>query len=341
VLRTTLICAPAAANDFSELVAHCAGPELTPSTAPAAAMPVVGHRFVKGASFDSRTFVGDAGRMRSVTTCGVLLLACSQPRLIHVPPTSDQPGVDILQPDSNEEFKSARFSPDGTHIAFHSVISGTRDIVGIMRTDATEKMELATTNSNITSVAWSPDGTFIYFTSDTGIEEVAPTGAGGVTHVTDAPNATELDVSADGAALLWIRTPDTLMSLQRNQTGATAQEQMHHGRYPRFDEDGAVPGFVYVGENGTQHPLQRDILGTGGQSGFVTMDLGAFPSVSVLGQNLFVITSMAGIERVTQAGVRSPISSEKKAMNVDASADGKHVLYVVSDSPELNIASGF
>jgi hypothetical protein len=102
-----------------------------------------------------------------------------------------------------------------------------------------------------------------------------------------------------------------------------------------------VPGFVYVGENGTQHPLQRDILGTGGQSGFVTMDLGAFPSVSVLGTDLFVITSMAGIERVTQGGVRSPISAEKKAMNVDASADGKHVLYVVSDSPELNIASGF
>jgi dipeptidyl aminopeptidase/acylaminoacyl peptidase len=296
---------------------------------------------VKSASFDSRTFVGDVVRMRSVTTWCVLLLACGQPRLIHIAATSDQPGVDILQPDSNEEFKSARFSPDGTHIAFHSVIAGTRDIVGIMKTDATEKMELATTNSPITSVAWSPDGKFIYFTSDTGIEEIAPNGAGGVTHVTDALDATELDVSADGAALLWIKTPDTLVSLQRNQTGATAKEEMHHGRYPRFDENGAVPGFVYVGENGTEHPLQIDILGTGGKSGFVTMDLGAFPSVSVLSLDVFVITSMAGIERVTQGGMRSPISSEKKAMNVDASADGKHVVYVVSDAPGLNIASGF
>ena len=45
------------------------------------------------------------------------------------------------------------------------------------------------------------------------------------------------------------------------------------------------------------HPLERDILGSGGRSGYVTMDLGAFPSVSVLGLNEYVITSATGIER--------------------------------------------
>ena len=76
-------------------------------------------------------------------------------------------------------------------------------------------------------------------------------------------------------------------------------------------------------------------------SGYVTMDVGAFPSVSVLGANQYVITSPAGIERVTQQGARSPISDEKSAMNVDASLDGLHVLYVVSGKSSLFVAAGF
>jgi hypothetical protein len=271
----------------------------------------------------------------------MLAAGCDNSRLRHVPPTPNAPGVDELMPDPDQVFKSARFSPDAGQIAFHVSIGTDRESVGVMNRDGSELKLLTDTHSALTSVAWAPDGTFIYFTSDKGIEQMAPTG-GAVTHVVDATTATELDVSANGAWLLWVSNDNQLTSLKRNQAGATPTVEAHLGHYPRFDENGAVPGFVYVGDDGQGHrPLERDILGTGGRSGFVTMDLGAFPSVSVLGGNQYVITSTAGIERVTQAGQRSPISDEKAAMNVDASLDGLHVVYVVSGKTSLFVASGF
>ena len=280
--------------------------------------------------------------MKLLPTAALLCLcACETSRIKRIEATATSPGIDEVQPDPNQEFKSGRFSPDGQRIAFHALMDGKRDVVGVMNLDGTKLKELATTNSALTSVAWSPDGTFIYFTGPQGIEQIEAAG-GTSSHVTDATEATELDVSLDGAWLLWVGAGNTLTSLQRNKPGALATEEAHHGRYPRFDENGAVPGFVYVGYDGNVgHPLQRDILGSGGLSGFVTMDLGAFPSVAVLGMSTYVITSPAGIERVTQKGLRSPISDEKAAMNVDASRDGLHVLYTVSGKSSLFVATGF
>lgn len=283
--------------------------------------------------------------MRTLVVITALLVGagCDNPkisRLRHVDPTPNAPGIDELQPDPKQEFKSGRFAPDGGQIAFHALNDGTRDVIGTMNIDGTALQELTTTDSTISSVAYSPDGKFIYFTSIAGIEQISVSG-GTPTHVTDAVGATELDVSADGAALIWVKSGNVLQSLRRNKPNPVATEEAHHGRYPRFDENGAVPGFAYVGLDGVGHPLQRDILGSGGLSGYVTMDLGAFPSVSVLGSNTYVITSPAGIERVTQQGARSPISDEKAAINVDASRDGLHVLYVVSGKTSLFVASGF
>jgi len=277
-----------------------------------------------------------------ITSLAALLLTfgCDTSRIRHVPPTPNAPGIDEIAPDPKQEFKSGRFSPDSTKIAFHALMDGTRDVVGIIDLDGTHMTELATTSSPLSSVAWSPDGKFIYFTSSAGIEQVSA-GGGTPSHVTDAVEATEIDVSADGAALLWVKSGNLLESLKRNVPVPMAAEEAHHGHYPRFDENGGVRGFVYVGLDVPGNPLQRDIIGAGGQSGYVTMGLGAFPSVSVLGKEQYVITSPAGIERVTQQGERTPLSDEKNAMNIDASLDGKHVVYVVSGKSSLFVASGF
>lgn len=272
---------------------------------------------------------------------GLLAAGCNPTRLRTVPATPTTPGLSELMPDADQRFLSARFSPDGARIAFHAQVGGARDVVGVMGADGSMLTVLADSGSAQTSVAWSPDGKFLYFTSNKGIEQVPLTG-GAATHVIDAVGATEVDVSADGATLLWVKEGDLLESLRRNAPNPVPTDEGKRGRYPRFDENGAVPGYVYVGKTAEgQRPLQRDLLGSGGLSGFVTMDLGAFPSVSVLGKNQYVITSAAGIERVTQAGVRTPISDEKAAMNVDASLDGSRVLYVLPSNGALYIAAGF
>ena len=57
------------------------------------------------------------------------LCACDTSRIKHVDATATSPGIDEVQPDANQEFKSGRFSPDGTRIAFHALMDGKRDVV--------------------------------------------------------------------------------------------------------------------------------------------------------------------------------------------------------------------
>ena len=264
----------------------------------------------------------------------LVAFGCGQ-RTVHVGLVPAAPGAGELVPDPEWAFKSGRFSPDVSQIAFHALVNGTDDIAGVMKSDGTEPRQLAVTHSPLTSVAWSPDGRQLYFTSSTGIESVDPQGTGLPTLVTESTDATDLDVSSDGAALLWVKSDGSLHSLQRNQSGATAKEEAHHGSDPRFDENGAVPGYVYVGVSPTGHPLQRDILGTTGPSGNVTSDLGPLASVSVLGKDRYVVTSGVGIERVTQDGMRTVLLTRTGTMEVDASVDGKRILYLVSGKGSL------
>ena len=241
---------------------------------------------------------------------------------------------ELLPVSRDHQFKSARFSPDGTLIAFHALVGSDRDIVGFMRPDGSDPQELASTQSPLSSVAWSPDGKTLYFTSSRGIEQVDPVSKV-ASLVTAAFDATDLDVSADGAQLLWVKDGSTLQSLQRNQPGATPRDETHRGTHPRFDENGATPGYVYVGLSGAAHPLQRDILGTTGPSGGVTLDLGPLASVSVLGKDHYVVSSTAGIERLSQDGTRSVIREGSGMSRVDATADGHWILYLMTDKPSL------
>ncbi len=97
----------------------------------------------------------------AVVVAVLSLMACNTSRLVHVPPTANAPGVDELMPDPDQVFKSGRFSPDGGQIAFHALIGGTRDVVGVMNRDGTDLKQLTDSHSTTTSVAWAPDGTFI------------------------------------------------------------------------------------------------------------------------------------------------------------------------------------
>lgn len=280
------------------------------------------------------------GGLEVIALLALLAIGCGG-RVTRSPVVAVAPAEGELPPvSSDRQFKSARFSPDGSFIAFHALVGGNRDIVGVMRPDGSEQRELATTQTPLTSVAWSPDGKIIYFTSSKGIESVDPAG-GTQTTIAAATDATDLDVSSDGAILLWAKNGGTLQSLRRNVQGATPKEEAHRGTCPRFDENGAVTGYVYVGVDGSSHPLQRDILGTTGPSGGVTLDLGPLASVSVLGKDNYVVTSAAGIERVGQDSTRTVLRPGSGMTRVDATADGHWILYLVSDKPSVFVMSSF
>ncbi len=263
----------------------------------------------------------------------VLLSACGgrvEKALVAVAPEEGE----VRPANADRQFKSARFSPDGTFIAFHALDANTKEVVGFMRPDGAEQKVLADPQTALASVAWSPDGKTLYFTSTTGIQAADPT-SGTITKVADAVDATDLDVSEDGTALLWVKNGSTLQSLRRNVAGATPVVESHQGTSPRFDSNGAVPGYVYVASTANGHPLQRDILGTKGPSGGVTLDLGPLASVSVLGADHYVVSSAAGIERVAQDGTRAVLRTGTGLGHVDATRDGKWVLYLQSDSPNV------
>lgn len=271
-------------------------------------------------------------RLSLVVLCAVLLALTACGGKVKVVATAPEEG-EVLPP-SGRVFKSARFSPDGAFIGFHALDDGTKDVVGVMRPDGQEAKVLATTNTPLSTVAWSPDGKTLYFTGQDVVQAADPT-SGTTLKVCDAPGATDLDVSADGAVLLWVKDGSTVQSLKRNVTGATPHDETHKGTSPRFDGNGAVYGYVYVGVSGTARPLQRDLLGSIGPSGGVTLDLGPLASASALGKEQYVVTSTAGVEQVTQSGQRTVLKAGAGFTRVDATPDGKWVLYVVDGQASL------
>jgi dipeptidyl aminopeptidase/acylaminoacyl peptidase len=271
--------------------------------------------------------------VRTSTFTLLLLTACGG-KVTHPGVVATAPAEGEVLPDSGRVFRSARFAPDGSYIAFHALDDGTKEVVGVMRPDGNEAKVLATTDTPLTSVAWSPDGKTLFFTTSSTVEAVDPV-SGTRQKLTDAPSPTDLDVSLDDAVLLWVKNGSTVQSLKRNVAGATPVDETHQGTSPRFDGNGALYGYAYVGFDGTKRPLLRDFLGGRGASGGVTLDLGPLASVSALGRELYVVTSTAGVEQVSQTGERTVLRPGSGFTRVDATPDGKWVLYLEDGKASL------
>lgn len=264
----------------------------------------------------------------------VLVMTACGGKVSHSDVVATVPREGEVPPTSGRVFKSARFAPDGAFIAFHALDDGAKDVVGVMRPDGNEATVLATTDTPLTSVAWSPDGKTLFFTTASTVEAIDPVS---LTRqkLADAPEPTDLDVSLDDAVLLWVKNGSTVQSLKRNVAGATPVDETHQGTSPRFDGNGALYGYAYVGFDGTKRPLLRDFLGGRGASGGVTLDLGPWASVSALGRELYVVTSAAGVEQVSQTGERTVLRAGSGFTRVDATPDGKWVLYLEDGKASL------
>ncbi len=271
--------------------------------------------------------------MRALVISFVFLAACGG-KVSRSEVVATAPAEGEVRPTAGRVFKSARFAPDGSYLAFHAVDDGSKHVVGVMRPDGNEARVLATTDTPLTSVAWSPDGKSLFFTTATTVEVIDPV-SGTRQKVTDAPEPTDLDVSLDDAVLMWVKNGSTVQSLKRNVSGATPQDETHRGTSPRFDGNGALYGYAYVGFDGANRPLQRDFIGGRGPSGGVTLGLGPLASVSALGREQYVVSSTSGIEQVSQDGHRAVLRAGAGFTRVDATPDGKWVLYLVDGQASL------
>ncbi len=256
------------------------------------------------------------------------------------------PTSKALTAPSGQQFWEGRWSPDGKKIGFHHATTGSMgaDSIAVMDETGAGVTLLADAGSYLASVAWSADGTTLYFTGDDGILKV-PASGGAVTLVKSAFAAMDLDVSRVGSRLTYSLNGSSSISLLELSDGGVTT--LGKGGSARFSPDGTQLAYV-----------ARDTASDGGNEEHFKLykfsdkseaDLGFagtyLASVCWFSDNKRLgVTGKTGIELLTLDTTpvgRSKLFDASSATGCDVHPDGKRLLYRVNGELGLRVLSGF
>src|SRR5262249_35864820 len=137
---------------------------------------------------------------------------------------------------------SPRFSPDGTLLAY-ARDTGTTTELAVMSPTGADSRSLATDGDYLLAMAWTADGSQIFYrSSDTGSRAV-PLAGGDSQFVVDAFASMNPDLSPDGRWLAYGLNGSTLHIADLSQTPPLVTDIGLYGDSPRFSPDGATLAF--------------------------------------------------------------------------------------------------
>lgn len=251
-----------------------------------------------------------------------------------------------LSPSSGQQFWEGRWSPDGKKIAMHhSVVgSGGADSIGVMDEDGANLKLIADAGTYLASVAWSPDGTTIYFSGSDGILKV-PVAGGAVTLVKSSFAAMNIDVSKDGKQLSYsVNGSNNVVLLELADGGQTT---VGMGEAARFSPDGTQLAYVARAtepDGGSEehyklYKLSDKTITDLGLAGTYLASVCWFPDGKKLG-----VTSKTALEvlALDQTPVtRTRLFDSSASTGCDVHPDAKRILYRVNGGLGLHVLSGF
>ena len=247
---------------------------------------------------------------------------------------------------SGQQFWEGRWSPDGKKIGFHHATPGLMGAhsIGVMDELGGNVSLIADAGTYLASVAWSPDGTTLYFSGDDGVLKV-PSAGGPTSLVKSSFAAMNIDVSKDGRRLSYsVNGSADVTVLDLADAGQT---YVSKGEAARFSPDGTQLAYV-----------AREKESDGGSDQHFKLYRFSDQSVSELGVAgtylasicwfadgaRLAVTSKDGLELLTlgQAPVgRTRLFDAFAATGCDVHPDGTRILYRVNGETGLRVLSGF
>lgn len=270
-----------------------------------------------------------------------LLAGCASGEGATSETTTGVPAGSEFEPEDGS-WRNPRYAPTGKRIALLHRPARGEEGASIQVLDTVKKtiVDVTVTNSNLTTPAWSPDGTALYFTDAQGIAKV-PADGGMPTRVLDAPGATGLDVSPDEKMIVYTveGEPTKLVTLADMSAVALPSSTVAGAR---FSPDGTKVALVSTDPNDGDHPvIMYDI-----EAGELTKLYDTLTDLAALswygdGANV-AVSWKQGVQRVAmpEAKSRVPIIEGKTVTALDVAPDGSTMAYTLAGKTLLYVAKG-
>jgi Tol biopolymer transport system component len=211
--------------------------------------------------------------------------------------------------------------------------------VAVMKADGTDVRMLANDGTYLTGIAWSPDGTRLYYSGDEGIFSI-PAAGGTAVREYDAFAASALDVSPDGKLLVY-GVNGSGLSLLDLETH-TSREMNDDGSAPAFSPDGKRLAYVDSPEFDV-HEIRVLTLATG-ESTLVSDDASYLSTADWLPDGRLAALAGDGISLFDLSGATPKgtlVRDQFAAKELDVSPDGKKMVYAINGQADLYVLTGF
>jgi hypothetical protein len=238
-------------------------------------------------------------------------------------------------------YVSPRFSPDGSQIAVQSFSGFTfQDILVLDRCGKVLHSLGVTADARsgaLLPLAWSPDGSAVYFLGQMGEMSVrkVPVAGGASTIVYTGPN-TEFDLSPDGTNSVYDGSNGLTLYPLPNGPGVDLGNLI--GGSPRFSPDGKKISFI------TNAVIRVVALDTKVAMNVVdlTNDFGLGGAVWAPDGASLIAPTKTGVERITLAdGTKKTLVALAQVSAVDVTKDGTALVYALNGQPDLTVITGF